>query len=249
MIILVDFLLSKSTWMLLFIIGTITFSVRRFKKLEDKDKSTLFPKWVFLSCLAVIVVPILFVASTNFMVNTIGRPSRVDTSPLASLDEYQIDGIEDILMKLIDEGLLSIIADSFREFSEDSSQGYVFSAQWISQTQSRLRYNPSTLGMSVRVFSSEEIAISEIQPGRIPVRRNTHNTFIQYDNNVDALLVYPEMPVSASGLYLPSNDRWIISQIRIGRVILRITETRRWYDLRNDYTSQFIATLVEMSTN
>ena len=55
------------------------------------------------------------------------------------------------------------------------------------------------------------------------------------------------MPVSASSLYIPTNYRILDSEIQIGNVVFLIHERRVWYDLWSNYTSRFIAALVEAS--
>jgi len=47
------------------------------------------------------------------------------------------------------------------------------------------------------------------------------------------------------GIFLPDAERRVLSSIRIGNVILDFREYRPWYALRNNYSSQFIALLVE----
>ena len=86
---------------------TIYISVKRYKR---PDKHVLLSKSVrvFATFIAIIVVTVVYIGSANFLVNTIGRRSRVDVSPLATLSERQIQDVEKTIAQMAEDGLLSL---------------------------------------------------------------------------------------------------------------------------------------------
>jgi len=79
---------------------------------------------------------------------------------------------------------------------------------------------------------------------------------INNDNNTDAALddMRTFSAVSEEGVVIgnlpfpiiPLSDRMSWSVIRIGHVRITLMEQRPWYDINNDYSSQFIELIVEM---
>jgi len=230
---------SKNSIALYCIVITIIVSIKIYKVWGRKVKLIL---WIFSTFVAIIIVFGIFVAIANVVVNDLAqRPSSVDVSPIERLNKEQVSNIEETIMLLIDQGILR--KSNFREFPETHTQSHAFTAQWIPRQQTF-----PVLSFSVRVFRYENYAISNIRPPGIGItRRDTHSCYIYYENNTSALLMYPSMIVSASGLYLPRDDRWVESDIRIGNIVFGIIEIRPWYDLRTSYTTQFIEMLVEAS--
>lgn len=62
--------------------------------------------------------------------------------------------------------------------------------------------------------------------------------------HTDTLSIYPWMSVSAGGWHIPSDLRQLRTEIRIGNVTIVLHEERLWSNMRNDYSSQFIAVFV-----
>ena len=232
--------LGKSRLAIYCIVATIYASIKLYKCWGDDDVS--IGLWTFLTFVAVILVFIVFVATTNIVVNSFGRSSRVDVTSLALLNEEQISQIESTLLHLSEQGVLYI--RDINDYTEGSSISRSYRIRWNDAP----RYPNDFSLSSVRIFNSEELAFESVLAMRIsPVRRNTNNRYILNDNNTSALLFFPEMPVSSSGLNLPTDRRWVNSEIQIGVLVLRIVEVRPWYNLRPTYTTQFIEMLVEAS--
>jgi len=165
----------------------------------------------------------------------------VDSSPIATIDEDHFDRIENALNQLISQGYISefTVSRHINTHLPVERQSRTLSTRWISHA--RFRSSSSRLSMNIVFYHSEERAISWLQStGRL----NPHHVYIQNDNNTDAIMLYPWMPVSASGWFVPSDLRRTRTEIRIGSVIIQLSEVRAWSDFRNDYSSQFIAALV-----
>ena len=187
--------------------------------------------------IALIMLPLVYVFATNVIVNNFARPSRIDVSPLSLLCECQIASVEDALLRLNSEGGVRIL--NVDEFPENHFLVRRYSVLWISDSQTQMS---SSLSMTVHVNRRKERAISDIHLGILRRQLYSH---IQHDNDTEAVLQHPWMPVSGSGWYIPSDDRLLLSNLRVGHVTFSMRETRRWYDIHNDYSSQFIAALVE----
>lgn len=230
--VIVDSLLNKAT--LLFCILTAIFFIgesRRKKQIKNVQNPYIIQEITIVSRLSTIFVMlitiVIFIFATNVTANRFARPSRVNVSPLALLNEYHIVHVEEALIQLNDNGIINMSG------VETSRSSWRYNARWISG-RSRFRV----------LFIS-----AEPQGGFLSLRGNMLNRrlyeHIQYDNNTEAISQPSFMEVCSGGFYMPNNDRIILSNIRIGEYIISLRETRRWYDFRNDYSSQFIAVLVE----
>ena len=240
--VIINFLLNKTIIAYLIVILTTCLCVSIFHNIRKKVNIPII-LCTILTFFAVVISFIIFVIATNIIANTIQWPSRVDASSIALLNNEQVDNIEYSLHWMANNGMGVI--RNYIEFTDTHPQKHAYTFSWIPDPQQgyfRLR-------IFVNVFRSKEKAYINIQPRPGPMggRRNNHNIFLTNENNTDVLLVNPSMSVSASGLYLPNNNRWIRSEIRFNNVILDILEIRPWYDLRNNDTSKFILNLVEIS--
>jgi len=235
---------SINLWFLI-LIGLIIFASIKLYKWVWGELHPFSIVWGFFSFIALIVVIIAYVVITNNIFNGyLRQPHRqpvVDATPLASLTEEQMMRFEDAIIRLAYLGYIE--ESSFFEVSDVSRTALRFySTKWISESP-RFRTNTTTrLGISVTVHRYEETASSRIH---YRGQRNPEHRHIQNDNNTEAVLIHPWMPVSASGLFLPSDDRRIRSDIRINNATISLTEYRHWVDVRNNYSSLFIAALVD----
>ena len=238
----IDILLSSALWFICLWIAMPVLSVLLYKHSGKYIgiSDMLCSRWIALTVFAVVVFPIVFVFAANIIANTLARPSRVDISPIATLNDNQIAHVEDALIQMDNQGIIRIF--STHDYPENHSfliRRYDIS--WISNETPRLHYAAPSLSMSVHVFHQKDRASSGIRNWISLSRLYKH---IQNCNDTEAILRHPWMPVSASGLYTPNDDRLIQSRIRIGYFEFTLRETRRWYNLRNDYSSQFILALV-----
>lgn len=232
---IVDFLLNKGTWFLICMIAIIVQSARLYKR-SGRGLHPFAISWTFMTIVVIIIAFVLFVAITNVVFNNILRlPSRVDISPIASLDEPRLDHLEKALERLVREGYVGDV--SIREYPGNQHR---FSSSWISNSR-RFHSHPPILGIGITVFNSDERALSRLQSTE---RFNPRSRLIQINSNSEALLIYPPMLTSAGGFYIPSNDRVIRSEIRIGNVLISLREERIWYDVHNNYSSRFIAVFI-----
>jgi len=199
--------------------------------------------WRFLTSIALIIVTILFIAITNVIVNDFAqRPSRVDVLPLTLLNAEQVDNIENTMIRLEKQEILRI--GNFREFSEGHFLSHSYSISWFPYG----RRSPSVITSSVTIYRNVEDAVSRVRPPELRmIGSSSRNRHIMNNNNTSALLSYRFMPTSSSSLYLPSNERRFRSDMQIGNIVFQIHETQYWYDFSIDYTTQFIAMLVEAS--
>jgi len=233
--------LSKGRIILYLTIITISIFVILYKK-HGKGTRVSGCLWTLLTTIVLFVALVIFVATTNIAVNSIGRPSRVDVSSIAMLNEEQVVDFENTILHFIEQGILEL-RDTM-EYAERDERSHAYNVRLAE----RPKYPYDFMIRRVTVFRNKEAAIHNVQP-RInpPIRRNTHYRHIQNNNNTSALLVFPSMDVSPSGLYLPSDNRWILTEVQIGNVVIATAEVRPWHDLRTNYTTQFIEMLVEAS--
>ena len=233
--------LTKGKVALYLIVVTISIFVILYKK-HGKGTRVSGCLWTLLTTIVLFVVLVIFVATTNIAVNSIGRPSRVDVSSIAMLNEKQVVNFENALLHLIEQGILEL-RDTM-EYAERDERSRAYNVRLAE----RPGYPYDFRIWPITIFRNDEAAIASVQPGvNPPIRRNTHYRFIQNDNNTSALLVHPSMDVSPSGLYLPSDNRWNRTEVQIGNVVIETVEIRPWHDLRPTYTTQFIEMLVEAS--
>jgi len=185
--------------------------------------------WVFLTFVALIIVSIIFIAAINFATNTVfRRSSRVDISPIATLSGDQLGHVVYALKQLEEQGYIYRV--SGHRISPDS---YFF--RWTPEGQLSNSYAPR-LGIS-----RDGYRFPPPERAWLPYDRNIH---IINDNGTEVVMIPPWMSVSVSGLYLPSSERYFRTYILFGDTVLRLDEVRLWNDMRNNYSSQFIAALV-----
>ena len=245
--IVLEQILSVGLLFLVLIGATIFVSVKLYKWVWGELHAFAIV-WGTGTFIVLIIVSVLYVTITNFIVNDVlrrpHRPPVVDASPIAALTDEQMERTIDALLLLAARDYISgfSLSESISERHSDMLM-YSFHVGWIPES-SLLGGSTARLSISVRVFHyhMETRAISRVQStGRLtPEHRHFRN-----DNNTEVLLVYPWMPVSASGFYLPSDERLIRSEIRIGNIHFELREHRHWINLRNNYSTQFIAALVE----
>lgn len=174
------------------------------------------------------------------IVNAVQRPSRVDVSPIAKLNEEQVSQAEEAIMQLGELGLIS--EPRIEDFDEShTTLTRVFETGW---TDNEVPGRQASIMIFVSIDRQEETAISTIQSMRVG-RTFGPRVDVVNDNNTEALLRYPSMPVSASGWFMPTSERIVRSQIRIGNVRITLWESRHRSDGRELLTNQFIEMLVE----
>ena len=237
---IIDYLLNTALWLAVCIAAILIISIVLYMRWgKFANISIIF--WGFITFIILIVVFVIFVIASNYIANDLlYRPSRVNVSSIATLNENSSEQVEEAFLQLASQGYLREPLH-IREFPEDHrSRIRSYTAGWISQSP-RFPRGSSSLSIRLIICRYDEQAASVLQQtGRL----NPHHVYIQNDNNTDAILLYPWMPVSAGGWYIPSNQRRIRTEIRIGNIAITFTENRRWHDMRNDYTSQFIDALV-----
>ena len=239
---IINILLSKTIMAYILFFIVIYFNVKMFKKIRTYIKIPIII-CVLLTFISIIISFIIFVVVINLMANNIRWPSRVDASPIELLCIDEVVNIENTLMWMVENDYARI--NNYMEFHDDHPQTHTYIFTWIpDDNQRHLNVN-----VQVLVFRNENRAKTNIQPrpSRMGGRRNNYSVFKSNENSTEVLLISPSMSVSASGLYLPNNDRRISSEIRFYNVVFRISETRPWYDLRNNNTSKFLRELVERS--
>jgi len=244
--IIYDFLLNKGYWLLCSWVLIIIYSIRLYKRNWQGSRGCAFVfVYSFITFFVIIVAFIVFVIASNYLVNNLfQRPSRVDASPISTINENQFHHFDNAISQLVEEGYIH----ELRIVSEDNHnlpierQRRVYATVWNSLARFTSTNNSSYLAIGVYIYNCEERATSWLQStGRL----NPQHVHIQNDNNTEVLMLYPWMPVSPGGWHIPSNLRYIRTEIRIGNIVIRFDESRVWGNLRNDYTSQFIAALVE----
>ena len=241
--IIAEIVFSVVLWLPLSIGLVIFAGIKLYKQLWGELPS-FSAAWGIMISVAVVVLAFVYVAVTNFITNDVmRRPNRspvVDASPLATLTEEQMGRVKDAIMMLVKQGYLRDI--SIREVTDDWNPPVrSYNTGWISGS-TQFRTHPQNLSVWVRIYRYEDAAIGYM---RTTMNLNPQHRHIQNDNNTDALLLHPWMPVSASGLYRPTDERLIRSEVRINNVHFELRERRHWIGIRNNYSSQFIAALVD----
>jgi len=241
--IVLEQILSVGLLFLVLIGATIFVSVKLYKWVWGELHAFAIV-WGAGTFIVLIIVSVLYVTITNFIVNDVlrrpHRPPVVDASPIAALTDEQIGGVEEAIMRLSELGYIQNV--QIRDVTEGwQASVHIYSTGWILGSQ--LRRHPPRLNIQIRNYRYEDGAI-----GYMRTTRNLNSQYyiyIQGDNNTEAVLIHPLMPVSASGLYLPSDERLIRSEIRIGNIYFELWEYRHWIRLNSNYSTQFIAALVE----
>jgi len=166
-------------------------------------------------------------------------PPVVDVSPLAQLTEEQVAHIENVWSHFE----ASEFTYNFRmsDLPDNRERSHSYRFNWQNE---RL----ASMHITVSVFRDEETPINSFQQrmGLMDRRGRERYVYITNDNNTEAILwyVFTDMPY-----LVPTFDREIWTDIRIGNVRIRSRETRRVGTLRNNSSSQFVTLLVEMLQN
>jgi len=230
-----DFLINTGVWLICCLIGITIFSIKTYRRSWINSNVNVFA-WGVLTFTTIVVVSVVYIITSNFIANNWRRgPSRVDISPIATINENYFARIDDAMLHLANYGYVRI--PIIREPLPSQNPRYL--TQWISR--SRFSSNTSRLTIEINHCVSEEYAISWLLSSG---RHNPKHVYAQNDNNTDILSVYPWMPVSAGGWNIPSELRSFRTEIRLGNVVIVLREERPWHDIRNEYSSQFIIALI-----
>lgn len=233
---LVEFFLSSSTWFLIVMAGIIAKSAKMYRRAGYGINPWVIA-WSFVTFIIIIIVLILFVIAMNVIVNNwLRRPSSVDISPLANLSAEQLERVEEAILQLAGEGYINI------SNATESPNSRTLSGRWVIDSP-RLGGYRTGMHISISIRRDDEQAGSSL---RSAMRSNPeHHTHIINDNNTEAVLMYPWMPVSASGWHIPTDMREFISEVRINNITIRLWENRHWADFDKNYSNQFIHALAE----
>ena len=222
-------LLNPMTWLLL-IVALIIISALIYTRW--KGSKLIYFGYVLA---ALIIIPTVFTYTNN----NIQSSSKVDARQVAMLSEGQVERVEDIWMQFESD-------DSTRGFSVDElpnnrevSRSYSF--WWEGENSTP---HEEALRVRVRVFRFERTAINSIRQQKdLQSQSRPKYLFIENENNTEALLYHAvaDMPYP-----IPTVDRVLRSDIRIGNVIITLSETKEWYNLDNNISSQFLELLVDM---
>ena len=202
-------------------------------KAESVSKKLMTAFWAVLIVTIIIILLLLVV----FFYHQRRFPSHVNTSPLAQLTAEQVARIDDVWIQF--EAHESVLHFS----AEDSNSREVsrrYSIVWQDEGFISMR-------ISVSVFYDEETPIHLMQNRMSLMDSNSRReyTYVAYDNNTEAVLEH----IFTDTSYISSSRRAIWTDIRIGNVRILLRETRHANNLENDFSSQFIALLVEMLQN
>ena len=233
---ILDVLLNIGVWFLAIMVAIAALSANIYRLTWIGEFFNVVV-WSVLTFVVVIIAFVLFVVASNLIVNDWGRgPSKVDVLPIAAINEAQFERIDTAMLQLVNQGY---VHDLF--FTDPAGMhSHRYSTRWIPQTQ--FSHDMSLLTISVTHYNNEERAVSWLLSS---ARYNSQHEYFQNINNTDVLSIYPWMPVSAGGWYVPSDLRQLRTEIRIGNVVIVLREERHWANMRNDYSSQFIAVFVE----
>lgn len=191
--------------------------------------------WIILVILALIIAYILLIVVGNNR----QTPSRVDASPIAELTEGQIARIEDVWVQFEESEFINNFRMTDLPHNRYTARSYSF--DWR-------RRGSASMRVRISVSRDEEQIIDLFQLATERMDRSDHERYVYVanENGTEVILyyVFTDMPY-----FVPSFDRSIRTDIRIGNVVIRLRETRQAGNLRNDYSSQFIALLVEMLQN
>jgi len=230
-----------------FIILTIVASIVLYRRFGHKN-FIAFGWWAFFTFIAVLVVLILFVTVGSVIENNRRYPSVVDLSTIEQLSEEQIGQTESAIIML---GMYDFISGgNDREYPTNHPtriRDYRFGWE-----EKKTRNNKPYAIISVEIFRGEEYAKNQMQTelSRL-ISHNYAFTYIEHINGSEAILGHPRTSVSASGWYIPSDERLIISWIQLEHIVIKISESRSSNDL--DYgeniTSRYIDLLVGVLQN
>ncbi|MCL2376169.1 MAG: hypothetical protein FWC76_02115 [Defluviitaleaceae bacterium] len=202
-------------------------------------------KWIFIAIVALVIAVALFIVINNNW----RSPSGVDASPLSQLTAEQVGRIDEIWKQLEQHENVRWLHTSDEPLDPfDHGQQYLYTLRWDNGNQKEI---PNAwLLIQASVFSGEQTAINRMQwfiediseedrhrPSVAVINENNTEVLLDY-MYFDALFVDRRHPI-------PGFNRHIWSRIRIGHVEITLTE-RRPRSSSENYSSQFIATLVEM---
>jgi len=195
--------------------------------------------WLIWNGILTIILLLTLTVFGNLLINSWLRGSSpVDIAPLALLHEESADQVDKALILLVDQGLIrSPIVQDFP--SNHTVLYHRYSTGWTSSVEGGSN-TFSSLRISITTYRQEERAITEVQ------RRYTDSSsrYFSNENNTSANLNAPWMTVDEYRIL--TNERRTISTFRIGNVFFQLWEYRDWRITNNDYSSQFIAALVEV---
>jgi len=169
------------------------------------------------------------------MNNNVQHPSRVDISPLADLTEDQIGRVEKALRELE-------TYDSVHWFRVSERGAHTYRFRWHSNVHSTSPRQVLRVTATVYCNEAEPAYVMQLVANQREQLWGYRNRRISFDNDIDVVLFYA---YHESQYGFPSLDRATRSDIRIGNVMIRLYETRRAYNMQDDYSSEFIAFLVE----
>ena len=207
--------------------------VKLFRRKKEREVENHIA-WVFLFIITPIISTVVFFAAYNGTVNNFPLHSRVNVSSIAELSTEQVYRVHEILgdaMRVAFDRELTI-----EERINDLYTSSIFG-----------RDDQASLSVRITVYQTFDSAVDYVQRLRNSYGRLNHRfTELINDNHTEAVLRRPFMETSASGLHLPNPERITRTHVRIGRVVIRMTETHLWYYGRPRLSEYFITTLVEM---
>jgi len=200
--------------------------------------------WVILGIAAFsIIIVALVIINNNW-----SSPSMVDVTPLSQLTKEQVRRIDDVWTRLEQHNHVQWLftdEDPLDPFNQ--GQLYVHTIRWHSGSDEALP-NAWLLVMAIG-FDDEDVTArrmewfmeppdNENRPQRIGIIYD-NNTGAQLDHmRFDRFFVDRRNPI-------PGFSIWTLSRIRIGHVEITLHEKQPRLG-RGDYSSEFIAVLVEM---
>jgi len=222
---------------------TITLSVVLYRR-WGKKKGKHPIGWALLTLVAMFTVIILYVAISSVIANNWRYPSVIDVSPLAQINAKQMERVEEAVLLLVENNTIRLL-DTGTSNVDNQHSAKTYRMSWAEETSNNFRTNAL---INITIYPNEEFAARGVQYGRSSfINFNRAYTTIANDNNTEAVLGHPHTTASASGWYIPGDDRLIISYIRLDSVVIRFSEERLWNDL--DYgeniTSRYIALLAQ----
>ena len=201
-----------------------------------------------------ILVPLIVtIIAYNILLINFATVSRVDTSPIARLTTEQVASADNILDWLEGQDFFYQYSRRFvfyndefarehrpYEFIIEESQHFHIDGRYFSFWQ-----RETFLWVYVRVYYNEEGASRSIQNQILRNRWERDYVHIINDNNTEILLWQPIAHRRPPGS--PWIASWgVSSDIRIGNVVIWLTERRGRHSLNNDLSSMFIERMVEM---